>query len=70
MKAHRISRHRWALLLLVVPFIGLVYPDWYARFQPALAGIPFFIWYQFAMVLFGAGVIGLVYGIEQWQRVD
>jgi hypothetical protein len=39
----------WYLLLLL-PFAGLLYPPLYAHEDPALFGIPFFYWYQFAWV--------------------
>jgi hypothetical protein len=39
-------------------------PAVYAHERPRLGGIPFFIWYQFACVLLGAAVTGLVY----WLR--
>ena len=50
----------WYLLLLL-PFIGLLWPPLYARQTPRLAGFPFFYWYQFLWVLLGAGLTGLVY---------
>ncbi len=39
---------KWWLLLLLLPYVGLLYPPIYARVAPELWGIPFFIWYQFA----------------------
>ena len=35
------GRRSWVLLLLLIPFVGTLYPDWYARVQPSLYGIPF-----------------------------
>ena len=65
------GRRGWVLLLLLIPFVGTLYPDWYARVQPALDGIPFFIWYQFAMVLVGVLVTAAVYlvqwGVRDWR---
>jgi hypothetical protein len=52
---------RWALVLLVLPFIGLLVPNWYARSEPRISGIPFFIWYQFAWVFGGVAVTAFVY---------
>lgn len=51
---------RWYLLLLV-PFVGLLYPPLYATEDPALFGFPFFYWYQFAWVPVTAGLTYLVY---------
>ncbi len=38
----------WVLVLLVVPFVAVLWPPFYASLQPRLLGIPYFIWYQFA----------------------
>jgi hypothetical protein len=43
-------RSRGWYLLLVLPFIGLLYPPVYARHDPELFGFPFFYWYQLAWV--------------------
>jgi hypothetical protein len=57
----RQSRNRWSLLLLLIPFVALLYPAFYSSIQPELAGIPYFIWYQLAWVLLGALIVGLVH---------
>lgn len=51
----------WIYLLLLLPFIGLLYPPWYNRIDPAFDGIPFFIWYQFAWLVGGGVVMFLAY---------
>jgi hypothetical protein len=48
-------------LLLLVPFVALLFPGFYARRDPVLWGFPFFYWYQFAWVLLGAAVTGIVF---------
>ena len=48
-------------LLLLLPYLFLLFPIVYARNTPALWGIPFFYWYQFLWVLIASAVIGLVY---------
>ena len=48
-------------LLLLAPFLALLFPGWYARRDPMLFGFPFFYWYQFAWVLVGALITGLVF---------
>lgn len=59
-------RHvRWALVLLLIPFAALLYPPFYAMLTPRLAGIPFFIWYQFAWIILGVLVTGFVYLIDR-----
>ncbi len=55
----------WARILLVVPFIALLLPTLYAHADPRLAGIPFFIWYQFLWVILGVGITGLVYVLNR-----
>ena len=37
-------------LLLLVPFIGLLWVPFFNQTQPALFGFPFFYWYQLAWV--------------------
>jgi len=61
----RRRRGRWALALLVIPFVGLLVPGWYAHAEPRLSGIPFFIWYQFLWVFLGVLVTGTVYALNR-----
>jgi hypothetical protein len=55
---------RWWLVLLLVPYIGLLYPPIYAHLQPELWGIPFFIWYQFLWVFITVAITALVYRVR------
>lgn len=57
----RPKRRSWSLLLLVLPYLGLCFPQIYARATPALFGFPFFYWYQFAWVLLASALMGIVY---------
>jgi hypothetical protein len=50
----------WRLLLLL-PFIGLLYPPLYATDSPELFGFPFFYWYQLAWVPVAALLTWFVY---------
>lgn len=50
----------WRLLLLA-PFFGLLWPQFYSRSAPELWGFPFFYWYQFAWMLLTALITWLVY---------
>lgn len=52
---------RGVLLLLVLPYLGLCFPQVYARSTPALWGFPFFYWYQFAWVIATSALLALVY---------
>ena len=49
----------WVLLL--VPFIGLLWVPFYNFTEPSLFGFPFFYWYQFAWVPITSVLIWLVY---------
>jgi len=48
-------------LLLLVPFIALLWPPFYAMDQPEISGIPFFYWYQFLWLVLGAIITAGVY---------
>lgn len=45
----RTDRSWWNWLLLV-PLLAVVYPPLYNRIEPVLLGIPFFYWYQLAVI--------------------
>ncbi len=55
---------QWWLLLLLLPFIGLLYPPLYSRLEPELWGIPFFIWYQFLWVFITVAITAVVYRVR------
>ncbi len=46
--------------LLAVPFVALLLPI-YLRAEPALGGVPFFYWYQFALLFVSAALTAVVY---------
>jgi len=56
---NRASR-KWFLLLLL-PFIALLWSPSYARMSPELWGIPFFYWYQLAWIPLSAVITTFVY---------
>lgn len=45
-----VLRRTLAAVCLTVPVAALVWVPWYAREGPAVAGVPFFYWYQLAWV--------------------
>jgi hypothetical protein len=49
----------WMLLLL--PFVGLLWVPFYNFMEPSLLGFPFFYWYQLAWVPISSLLIWLVY---------
>ena len=48
-------------LLLLIPFVGLLWVPFYNGRSPELLGFPFFYWYQLAWVPLGSLVTWLVY---------
>jgi hypothetical protein len=48
-------------VLLVIPFIALLWPAWYARQAPAIWNVPFFYWYQFAWLVVTAILTQVVF---------
>jgi hypothetical protein len=60
-----VRRVLWARLLLILPFITMLWVSSYNRAEPMLAGIPFFYWYQLLWILIGAALIGFVYAVER-----
>lgn len=55
----------WARLLLLIPFVAMLWVSSYNVAEPMIAGIPFFYWYQLLWVLIGAVIIGFVYLMER-----
>jgi hypothetical protein len=54
-------RGPWMLLLLILPYLGLCFPQIYAHSTPTLWGFPFFYWYQFAWVIITSALLAIVY---------
>lgn len=52
---------QWWLILLLAPFIGVLWVPFFNRIDPQIWGIPFFFWYQFLWVVVSALVTALVY---------
>jgi cell division protein FtsW (lipid II flippase) len=51
-------------LLLVIPFLAMIWVPSYNRIEPTLGDIPFFYWYQLAWILIAAVLVLVVYLIE------
>jgi Na+/proline symporter len=60
----RSNRQGWYILLLI-PFIAILWVPSYASASPELAGIPFFYWYQFLWVFISAVLTAVVYFITR-----
>lgn len=48
-------------MLLLVPFVGLLWVPFYDHAEPELFGFPFFYWYQFIWVFLAVLVTAIVY---------
>jgi hypothetical protein len=59
---------RWWYLLLVPPFVGLLWVPLYAKKGPEVFGFPFFYWYQFVWVFVAAALTIIVYRVTKAQR--
>lgn len=55
------KNRRWLLLLLIIPFIVLLWPPFYNFRDPELFGMPFFYWFQLLWIILTAIITALVY---------
>lgn len=55
----------WVRVLLLLPFICVLWVSSYDSLEPTLGGVPFFYWYQLLWVLLSAAIIALVYVVER-----
>jgi Protein of unknown function (DUF3311) len=55
------SSGSWLWLLLLIPYIGLLWVPFYNQVEPRLFGFPFFYWYQLMWVPISALLTWLVY---------
>jgi hypothetical protein len=55
----------WLYLVLLIPFIALLWPPFYASDQPEFAGIPYFYWYQFLWLIISAVLTAIVYVVTR-----
>jgi hypothetical protein len=52
-------------ILLIVQFIPALWVPFYNSVEPSWNGIPFFYWFQMALVLVSAAVTGFVYIVTE-----
>jgi len=57
----RRASSRWWQLLLVLPFLGVLWVPLFNKINPELTGIPFFFWYQSLWVFVTAAITAFVY---------
>ncbi|HVB69451.1 MAG TPA: DUF3311 domain-containing protein [Acetobacteraceae bacterium] len=58
----------WMLLLL--PFIALLWVPFYDATEPTFLGFPFFYWYQFAWIPLSSFLIWLAYKAQPRDDAD
>lgn len=51
----------WLRLLLIIPFIVLLWPPFYSFSEPVLFGFPFFYWFQLLWIIITAIITAVVY---------
>jgi len=51
----------WLLVLLLIPFIVLLWPPFYDFREPSFIGIPFFYWFQLLWIIITAIITAVVY---------
>lgn len=52
-------------LLLLLPYLAMMWVPSYNRIEPEIAGIPFFYWYQMLWIVLGAAVMLPIYWREE-----
>ena len=53
-------RWHWGQVLLIIPFVAVLWVPFYNRAGPAFWGFPFFYWYQLLWIILS----GLIYRVE------
>jgi len=64
----RPRRRRPVILLLAVPLIAVLIPEFYNFGHPAIGGMPFFYWWQLAWIAGVAVCTGIVYRATRSPR--
>jgi hypothetical protein len=54
----------WPRLLFIIPVALVLWVPSYNRTEPALGGVPFWYWYQLALILGGSALVLIVYLLE------
>ncbi len=65
---HKNGSFRPVRLLLLIPFVALLWVPLYNHVHPQLFGIPFFYWYQMIWTFLTAAIMGVVYLLEERPR--
>ena len=59
------TRRLWTGLMFLVVVVVSLWVPLYNRIEPALAGMPFFYWFQIAWIVVGAGAVALAYRLDR-----
>ena len=54
-------RRSWLLILLIIPFIILLYPPFYNFQDPTFIGMPFLYWFPLLMIILTAILTAALY---------
>jgi hypothetical protein len=67
---NHVRSRRWhpVVLLLLLPLVGVLVPEFYNFKSPAIGGMPFFYWYQLAWIGGVAVCTGIVYAATRSAR--
>jgi hypothetical protein len=57
-------------ILLLVPFIAVLVPQFYNKIDPTLGGLPYFIWYQLIWVVVGGILVFASYQVYNAGRTQ
>ena len=65
-----VRRRRWhpIVLLLLLPLIGTLVPEFYNRNAPSIGGMPFFYWYQLVWIPVSVACTWVVYRVTRRPR--
>lgn len=55
------KRRSWLLVLLLIPFIVLLYPPFYNFQDPTFIGVPFLYWFPLLMIILTAILTAALY---------
>lgn len=58
------GRRSWLLLLLLIPFIAMLWPPFYNYNQPDFIGIPFFYWFQLLWIVITSILTAVLYALK------
>ena len=60
-QSERRSGWSWWYLLFLVALVGVIWPPFYNKIEPAFMGMPFFYWYQLGWVIVTTVLTAIVY---------